>query len=103
MPSSSGYLGTGGYVAVYVALVVFTLATVGASFLPLAGGWHIAVGLSIGLIKASLVALFFMHLTHSPRLIWSILAVALLWLAILVVLTGADYLTRDLIPGMPGH
>ena len=98
-----GHLGARGYVIIYVALVVLTMATVAASFLPLAGSWHLGVGLSIGLVKAALVALFFMHLAQSPRLTWSILAVALLWLAILVVLTLADYITRGLVPGMPGH
>ena len=91
------------YVFVFVALVLLTLATVAASFLPMAGQWHLAAGLSIGLVKASLVALFFMHLIGSPRLTWSIVAIALFWLTVLVSLTFVDYSTRGLVPGMPGH
>ncbi len=95
--------GSGTYVAVFVALVALTFATVGASFIPLTGGWHIAIGLTIGLVKASLVALFFMHMIGSPRLTWCIVAISLLWLTVLVSLTFLDYATRGMVPGMPGH
>jgi cytochrome c oxidase subunit 4 len=91
------------YLFVLLALVVLTFLTVGISFIPLSAIWHVSIGLAIGAIKASLVVLFFMHVIHSPRLIWIIVAVALLWLLILVSLTFTDYMTRGLIPGMPGH
>ena len=91
------------YLVVLAALVLLTFVTVGISFIPLSTNWHVGLGLTIAAVKASLVALFFMHLIHSPRLMWVILAVALLWILILVSLTYSDYLTRNLIPGMPGH
>ena len=91
------------YIVVLVALVVLTIATVAISFVPLSATWHVSVGLTIGTIKAALVALIFMHVLHSPRLTWIIIAVALLWLLILVSLTYTDYLSRGLVPGMPGH
>ena len=86
-----------GYSIVLAALIVLTIITVWISFLPLSAGWHLALGLSIGVIKASLVAVFFMHLLRSPKLIWAIVAVALFWLiVVLMPLTFSDYLTRTL-------
>jgi cytochrome c oxidase subunit IV len=91
------------YVFVFVALVALTILTVAISFIPLTGGWHIAVGLVIALVKASLVALFFMHVISSPRLTWIVLLAAVFWLLLLVGLTFVDYASRGLVPGVPGH
>ena len=84
-------------------LVVLTFVTVGVSFIKLTPGWHLTFGLLIGLVKASLVVLFFMHLIHSPRLSWLIVFLALVWLLLLFALTFADYLSRGMVPYMPGH
>ncbi len=91
------------YASVLAALLVLTVATVGVSFIPLAGHWHITAGLGIAVIKGGLVVLFFMHALHSPKLTWAVIAVALFWLLILIALTMCDYLTRGMVPGMPGH
>lgn len=91
------------YTGVLVALIVLTLITVGVSFLPVPGAWHIVIGLIIGACKASRVVLFFMHAIASPRLTWIVIAVACFWLGILLVLTLTDYLSRELIPYNPGH
>ena len=91
------------YVIILVLLILMTIATVGISFAQIAGGWHIGIGLAIALVKASLVALFFMHVISSERLTWTVIAVALFWLTLLFALTFADYLTRGLNPMMPGH
>ena len=101
--SSTSHFGVATYTVIFTLLVLLTLGTVAASFLPLAGAWHIALGLTIGVVKAALVALFFMHLIGSPRLTWSIALLALFWLLVLVTLTFADYATRGSVPGMPGH
>src|SRR4051812_14837513 len=92
------------YVAVLVALVILTCATVGFSLVPLAGKWHMILGLLIGLFKASLVALFFMHLIHSRPSVWAVVVVSLFWMTIVLgALTFSDYLTRSWIPFVPGH
>ena len=93
----------GFYVFIFLALVALTIATVAISFVPLEGHWHIAVGLAIALVKASLVALFFMHVIHSPRLIWFVVMAAIFWLLLMLSLTFCDYLTRGMVPGAPGH
>jgi cytochrome c oxidase subunit 4 len=91
------------YVVVCALLVLLTILTVTVSFLHLEGGWHIFLGLLIAVCKASLVVLFFMHVLLSSRLTWIVIAVACFWVGILFVLTFNDYVTRGLIPFMPGH
>jgi cytochrome c oxidase subunit 4 len=58
------------------------------------GRWNIVAALSIAFFKAALVALFFMHVRYSPRRTQLVVVAGLLWLAILLFLTMADYLTR---------
>jgi cytochrome c oxidase subunit 4 len=52
------------------------------------------VGVVIAFAKASLVALVFMHLRYSPRLMLVVATAGLFWLGILIALTMGDYLTR---------
>ena len=84
------------YYGVFATLIVLTLVTVGASFLEL-GAWHTTVGVLIGVVKATLVGLFFMHLLHSSKASWLAVLAGLFWLAILMVLTLSDYLTRQVL------
>jgi cytochrome c oxidase subunit IV len=91
------------YASVCAVLIVLTILTVGVSFVPVNGVWRIVIGLTIAICKASLVVLFFMHAIFSNRVTWSVIAVAGFWLGILLVLTFTDYLTRGMIPHMPGH
>lgn len=91
------------YYAVCAALILFTLLTVGVSFVPLEGNGHIALGMAIAAIKAFLVVVFFMHAIESPRVTWAVVAVAVFWMLILLTLTFSDYLTRHLVPFAPGH
>jgi cytochrome c oxidase subunit 4 len=99
----SGYLiSPTTYVVVCVALVLLTFGTMAISFAPMPGVWHIVIGLTIGLSKASLVVLFFMHALYSDRITQIVILVATFWLGLLLVLTLADYFTRA-VPFVPGH
>jgi cytochrome c oxidase subunit 4 len=84
---------TSPYYLIYIALVVLTLLTCGLSFVP-HFAFHTSVGLAIASAKVILILLFFMHLLHSSRITWLALTAGLLWLALLIGLTTADYLTR---------
>ncbi|HEY7426864.1 MAG TPA: cytochrome C oxidase subunit IV family protein [Gemmataceae bacterium] len=84
------------YYSVFAALIALTLVTVGASFLDL-GAWHTTVGVLIGVVKATLVGLFFMHLLHASKASWLAVLAGLFWLAILMTLTLSDYLTRHVL------
>jgi cytochrome c oxidase subunit 4 len=81
------------YMAVFLALAVGTLLTWWVSTIEL-GMWNTPIALLIATIKAVLVILFFMHVIHSTRLTWVVVIASFLWLAMLFVLTFADYLTR---------
>ncbi len=91
------------YVIVCALLVLLTFLTVGISFFPIEGRWHLILGLLIALAKATLVVLFFMHVLISPRVTWIVIVVSCFWLLILMALTFTDYATRGMIPFMPGH
>jgi cytochrome c oxidase subunit IV len=85
------------YFAVFAALIVLTATTTAVSFLDL-GPWNTVVALGIAFLKATLVVLFFMHVKYSPRLTQVTIAGGLFWLAILIVLTLSDFMTRGWLP-----
>ena len=83
-----------GYIGVFVALLVGTGLTVFAATLDL-GAFNAPVALLIATIKATLVALFFMHVYRaSERLTKLVVISALFFLLLLLGLTMTDYATR---------
>jgi cytochrome c oxidase subunit 4 len=92
----------GTYILVFLALLVGTGVTVGASYVDL-GIWNTPVAMLIAVTKASLVVFFFMHLKYSPRLYWLWLGAAVFFVAHLLLGTGLDYLARVYVNlGNPG-
>ena len=62
------------YVLVFAALAVLTVVTVAISYIHLATAPAIAVAMAVALLKAGLVACFFMHLISERRIIhWMLL------------------------------
>jgi cytochrome c oxidase subunit 4 len=88
------------YLIIYALLILLTLTTVGLATRAHLGQLEIPVALGIAACKTVLVGLFFMHLMHSSKLVWLILAAGVLFLAIMISLTMADYATRGMLPGM---
>jgi cytochrome c oxidase subunit 4 len=88
------------YLAIFLALMVLTAATIAAAEMDL-GPLNLAVALAIAIVKATLVVLYFMHVRYNPKLIWLALGLALSWLGVLVIATLHDYLSRGWIP-FPG-
>jgi cytochrome c oxidase subunit 4 len=86
------------YVAIFSALLVGTALTVWAGFRDFPGPLNVIIALTIAVIKATLVVLYFMHVRYSSRLVWVIFTSALFWLAILFALTFSDYWTRCWLP-----
>jgi cytochrome c oxidase subunit 4 len=82
------------YVAVFVALMVLTIATVGASYLRLVVPVAIAVALVIAVLKSSMIAGFFMHLVHEKRIIYGALLLTLVLLVALLFLPVLGYVDR---------
>ena|SRR2546423_233536 len=92
------------YFTILIVLVFLTCLTVGVSFIPLTGACHAVFGLTIGLCKAVLVGLFFMHLIDGRPTVWAVVFVSLFWATIVLgALTFSDYLTRAWMPFVPGH
>jgi cytochrome c oxidase subunit 4 len=85
------------FFAVFVILLVLVALTVEAARHDL-GRLNFFVAVLIAAIKAFLIALYFMHVRHSPELTRLVIAAGLLWLAILFSLSLADYWTRDWLP-----
>ena len=88
------------YIMIFLALMAGTGLTVMAAFRDFPGPLNAVVALTIAVVKATLVVLYFMHVRYSPRLIALIIAAALFWMAILFALTISDYSTRAWLPPM---
>jgi cytochrome c oxidase subunit IV len=81
------------YYLIFSILMLCTGLTVAVAFVDL-GRLNIVAALAIAAFKATLVVLFFMHVKYGTRLTWAVVAGGVFWLAILIVLTMGDYLTR---------
>jgi cytochrome c oxidase subunit 4 len=81
------------YCWIYVILLVFTYLTWQIAFFDL-GVLNTVAAVTIAVLKAVLVVLFFMHVRYSTRLTWVVVIGSVFWLAILLTLTLGDYLTR---------
>jgi cytochrome c oxidase subunit 4 len=81
------------YFGVFGALMVLTAVTVWVAALDL-GRLNALVALTVAVIKATLVLLYFMHVRYSSRLTQVIVLSGFFWLIILLAFTMSDYLTR---------
>jgi caa(3)-type oxidase subunit IV len=88
------------YVLACVVLLGLTLLNIILSQIDLRG-WNTIVGLLIAATQAVVSAMFLMHMRWSRPVIRLVGAVALLWLAILIVGTLDDAITRGWLP-IPG-
>ncbi len=85
------------YFFVWAVLLALLGVTVGVAYIHL--GWvNPVVALSIAVIKAVVIMLYFMHLRHSARLVWVFVGAGFAWLGIMFVLSLGDYLARSYLP-----
>jgi cytochrome c oxidase subunit 4 len=75
---------------IFVALMVLTFATVGATWIDLGYQGNLALALAIAVLKAALVMLYFMHLRWDSPFNSIIAIAALLFIAIFIVATITD-------------
>jgi cytochrome c oxidase subunit 4 len=83
------------YFTIFFLLLFFTFVTVWVAKIDL-GRMNVVVALVVAVIKALLVALWFMHIKYSKRLTQIVVASGLFWLVIMVALTLFDYNTRSM-------
>ena len=89
------------YIMVFVTLLVLTMITVAVSYLHLEVHEAIAVAVLIASIKASLVALFFMHLISERQIILMILALTGAFAVALLLLPSITNLNHITASNMP--
>ncbi len=82
------------YLGVFAALLVLTGVTVGVSYIDL-GGYNVVVALLVAGVKASLVAMFFMHLLYDSKLNLIIFLTSIAFLVIFITFTLFDTMRRD--------
>ncbi|MGH9630857.1 MAG: cytochrome C oxidase subunit IV family protein [Bryobacteraceae bacterium] len=84
------------YAMILVVLLILTVVTVLASQVQFGSGFlNVVVALVIATVKASLVALFFMHLLHDKPLNGIILVASFVFLGIFLISCYTDQATRD--------
>ncbi len=85
------------YLIVWAALMVMTAITVYVSYINF-GMLNIVIALAVASIKASIVALYFMHLKFEDSITWVFALFPLLLLALLIGMTITDTFTRTIVP-----
>lgn len=81
------------YIFVWLALLILTFSTTTIAKVDL-GPFNVYVALTIAVIKALLVILYFMHVKHSHGITIVYVGAGFVWLGILLAFTLTDYLTR---------
>ena len=80
---------------VFASLALLTVVTVTVSKFDF-GAYNLVIALAIAVVKASLVVLFFMHVKGaSEKMTGAVIVSGFFFLAILLSLSLADYLTRS--------
>src|SRR5580700_6011613 len=86
------------YVGVFLGLIALTVTTVGVSKIDL-GEYNFVVAMTIAVVKALLVVLFFMHVKQSSAMTKLFVVAGFFWMAILFAFTLSDYFSRGWLPG----
>jgi len=86
--------GPGRYFVVWLLLLAFTVLTVITGHMNL-GMWNLPLALTIATIKATLVVLFFMHMTEASGSNRIIFVVSLVFLIVMLLGVFGDLLTRN--------
>ncbi len=84
------------YFGVFIALCVLTGLTVWTAKHDY-GALNTPIALSIAGVKALLVIMFFMHVKYSSKLTQLFAFAGFFWLAILLVFTLQDFMTRGML------
>jgi cytochrome c oxidase subunit IV len=81
------------YIFIWLSLLVLTVVTWLVSYVNL-GMMNVVVAMFIASLKASLVAMFFMHLRHENKLVWAFALFPLVFLMLIIGGTLMDILLR---------
>jgi cytochrome c oxidase subunit IV len=81
------------YFTIYWILLLLLVVTLGAALVHL-GPFNLFLAMVVAVTKAILIILYFMHVKLGTRLTWIFASAAFVWLAIFLVFTFGDYLSR---------
>lgn len=73
------------YLPVYLTLVALTFLTVGSFYLGLGRIFAVTIAMAIAMVKAALIAIYFMHLRDERPLIYGVVFVGILAVGILAI------------------
>jgi cytochrome c oxidase subunit IV len=85
------------YIWTCIALLILLAVTWSIAYVNL-GPFNLIVALGVSITKAIVIALFFMHIKGSSRLLHLAAVAGVMWLLILISLTLSDYFTRGWVP-----
>jgi cytochrome c oxidase subunit IV len=85
------------YVWTCIALLALLASTWMIAYVDL-GPFNLIVALAVAITKAIVIALFFMHIKGSSRLLHLAAIAGVIWLLFLISLTLGDYSTRGWVP-----
>ena len=85
------------YVRTCVVLLALLALTWAIAYVDL-GPFNLIVALAAAITKAIVIALFFMHIKGSSRLLHLAAVAGVIWLLFLISLTLGDYFTRGWVP-----
>lgn len=82
------------YWIVFAALMVLLFLTVFIAYQHLDPTLAIIAAMTIAIVKAVLVVLYFMHVRYNSKLTWLFVMSGFIWLIIMIGITLTDYKTR---------
>ena len=85
------------YVRTCIALLALLALTWTIAYVDL-GPFNLIIALTVAMAKAIIIALFFMHIKGSSRVLHLAAIAGVIWLLIMVSLTLSDYATRGWVP-----
>jgi cytochrome c oxidase subunit 4 len=85
------------YARTCIALLALLALTWTVAYIDL-GPFNLIVALAVAIAKAIIIALFFMHIKGSSRLLHLAAVAGVIWLLFLISLTLGDYITRGWVP-----
>ncbi|MBO0694631.1 MAG: cytochrome C oxidase subunit IV family protein [Verrucomicrobia bacterium] len=85
------------YVRTCIALLALLALTWAIAYIDL-GPFNLIVALAVAIAKAIVIALFFMHIKGSSRILHLAAVAGVIWLFIMISLTLSDYSTRGWVP-----
>src|SRR5205807_1547131 len=89
------------YARTCIALLALLALTWTVAYIDL-GPFNLIVALAVAIAKAIIIALFFMHIKGSSRLLHLAAVAGVIWLLFLISLTLGDYITRGWVIAIAG-